>query len=194
MILHLIGNGPSIKHFPLDAEGTRIGCNFSDEKYNCAWTFIADIKPIKSIYEGQRLPCPAILSDRANEFIEKKAFKPDPRNIEIYKVVPFIKRKDIHKRWGMNSAQHAVWYGLEEFKPKEVHLWGCDSLWSSDITSATDKIVHKDLDFMNGTEVYYTWRDYWNYIIDINRHTKFIIHGYQKPDLKEEINMIWEKL
>lgn len=191
MILHILGNGPSVESFPLDSKGNRIGCNFTDEKFNCDWTMIADIKPIKRLYEGYNLPCPAVLTDRAHAFTEKKAVKMDPRRMKLHRVKPFLRRKNIHDRWGMNSAQHATWYGIEEFKPKEVHIWGCDAIWSTNIESSTDLIVHKDVEFMNKTEIHFCWRDYWNYIIEHYAPIKFYVHAPEKPDLKEVSNLKW---
>lgn len=191
--MHLIGNGPSIKYFD-NTEGIRIGCNFSDAKYNCEWTMIADIKPIKKLYEGTNLPCPAVITERAANFGKNKAVKLPPQRMTVHRVVPFIHWPDVHHKWGMNSAQHAVVYALEEFDVDEINLWGCDSLWSSDITSTTDQIVHKDLEFMNKTNVYFAWRDYWNKIISDNNNITFKIHGPEKPDLKEQPNLEWVKV
>jgi hypothetical protein len=191
--LHVIGNGPS--HIAFDeSDGIRVGCNFAHADRGLTWTMIADIKPVKKLYEGVALPCPAVLSERASAFVAGKTLKLDERRLTIHKVVPFLRRKAIHDRWGMNSAQHAVWYGIEEFQPDEVHLWGCDSLWSTNIESTTDQIVHKDLTFMNSQHIYLVWRQYWNYIFNYHPNIKFYVHGPEKPDLEEAENYTWRKI
>lgn len=191
MKINLIGNGPSIKYFD-NSIGIRIGCNFAQPDLKPDWTMIADIKPVKKFYEGFQLCCPAMLSERAYDFIAKKTIKLSEDRLTIKRVVPFIHDKEIHHKWGMNSAQHAVYYGIQEHEPTEVHLWGCDSLWSSNIESTTDAIVHKNLEFMNEQEVYYTWRDYWNKIFIDNPTIQFVVHGPEKPDLQEADNYEWQ--
>lgn len=193
MKLHVLGNGPSISYFD-ESDGVRIGCNFTQPQLNPTWTMIADIKPVKKLYEGIALCCPAVLTERAQAYTQSKSLKLDTNRLTIHKIVPFLRRKSIHERWGMNSAQHAVFYGIEEFKPSEVHLWGCDSLWSSNIESSTDQIVHKDLQFMNSQEIYYVWRDYWNYIFESNGDVQFVVHAPEEPDLKPAKNYRWNKL
>lgn len=190
--IHLLGNGPSILNFD-ESDGIRIGCNFTQPHLNPHWTMIADIKPVKKFYEGYQLTCPAVLSERAYDFICKKTIKLSEDRLKIHKVVPFIRYSDVGKRWGMNSAQHAVHYAIEEFSPKVVNLWGCDSLWSSSIESSTDSIVPKDLDFMNGEHIYFAWREYWNRIFIDNPEVQFIVHGPEKPDLKPTDNYTWRK-
>lgn len=193
MKLHVLGNGPSIQHFD-HSDGVRIGCNFTQPDLNPVWTMIADIKPVKKFYEGYQLCCPAVLTERAQAFVAGKTIKLSTDRLTIHKVVPFLRNKEIHERWGMNSAQHAVWYGIEEFSPTEVHLWGCDSLWSTNIESSTDKVVHKDLEFMNSQKIYFTWRDYWSYIFSENIDVTFVVHGPERPDLESADNYRWNKV
>ena len=190
--IHILGNGPSLLNFD-KSTGIRVGCNFAQPDLNPDWTMIADIKPVKKLYEGYQLVCPAVLSERANDYIHKKTIKLSEDRIQIRRVVPFIKYEDIHEKWGMNSAQHAVHYALEENQADEVHLWGCDSLWSTNIESSTDALVHKDLVFMNSQNIYFTWRDYWNRIFEDNPKTIFVVHGPEKPDLKHADNYEWRK-
>lgn len=190
--IHLLGNGPSILNFD-KSDGIRIGCNFTQPDLNPEWTIIADIKPVKKFYEGYQLKVPAVLSERAYDYITKKTIKLSEDRLQIRRVVPFIKYPDIHERWGMNSAQHAVHYAIEEYSPKEVHLWGCDSLWSTNIESSTDEIVRKDLDFMNHTQVYLAWRDYWNRIFIDNPDVLFVVHGPEQPDLQHTENYEWRR-
>ena len=193
MKLHLIGNGPSNKYFDF-SDGKRIGCNFSDKKWEPDLTMMADVKPVLKLYQGVSLPCPAIISERAAAFVAGKTMKLSKDRLTIHRVVPFLKRKAIHEKWGMNSAQHAVWYGIDEYSPTEIHLWGCDSLWSTNIESSTDAIVHKDLEFMNTQNIYLVWREYWNYIFETYPDIHFYVHAPKKPDLKEVDNLTWVEI
>lgn len=171
-----------------------MGCNFSDTKWEPDLTMMADVKPILKLYQGVSLPCPAIISERSSAFIAGKTMKLSKERLTIHKVVPWQKRKSIHEKWGFNSAQFGVWYGIEEWPDTtEVHLWGCDSLWSTNIESSTDEIVHKDLKFMNSQNIYMVWREYWDYIFSEFPNITFYVHGPEKPDLKEASNLIWSK-
>jgi hypothetical protein len=190
--LHVIGNGPSYKSFD-ESEGIRVGCNFAHKDLGLTWTMIADVKPVKKLYEGIELPCPAVLSERAHAFVAGKTLKLDEKRLTIHKVVPFLRIKQVHPKWGMNSAQHAVWYGIGEFQPTEVHLWGCDSLWTTDITSTTDAIVHKDIVFMNNQHIYRTWRDLWSYIFKFHSNVNFYVHAPIEPHLDKSPNYRWVK-
>lgn len=193
MKMHLIGNGPSINLFKNES-GIRVGCNFTNADLKPDWTMIADIKPVKKLYEGINLPCPAIITQRAYNFTAEKAVKLPAERMTIKRIVEFVRWDDVDPKWGMNSAQHGVWYGIEEHAPQEVHIWGCDSLWSTNIESSTDNIVSKNLELMNKTKIYLVWREYWNSIFYKYPNIEFVVHGPEKPDLKSADNYSWSKI
>ena len=192
--IHILGNGKSVHYFD-KSEGLRVGCNFTQPRYKPDWTMIADIKPIKKFYEGYRLCCPAILTERAHRFTVHKSVKLSKEFLDVIDVVEFIRWMDVCKQWGANSAQHATHYAIQRTpEVQEVHIWGCDSLWSSDIESSTDKIVHKNLEFMNTQNIYYVWRDYWDKIFSNSPNVQFTVHAPEKPFLKEAPNLKWNKV
>lgn len=192
MKVHILGNGPSIGMFD-NSEGVRVCCNHGVPELDPDWTMIADIKAIKPLYAGRQLPCPAIITKRVKEFIDSKVCKIGEDRIKIKKVVDFIHWEECDPKWGMNSAQHAVYHSILEHNPDEIHIWGCDSLWSSSIESSTDLIVPKNLEFMNKFHIYLAWRRYWNEIFRKYPNTQFIVHGPKKPDLDEADNYSWER-
>jgi len=187
--IHILGNGPSIKDFPLDIDGIRIGTNFSDAKLKPIHTFINDGKPLDMILSGEvSLEYPIVISTRAVEKAQLYEKKPKYDNTIIKFIVDFIKYDHLHERLGLNSAQMATVYGIKQFLPKEVHIWGCDSLWSDDISSSTDSYIPSKGCNSSINEL---WRNQWDYLISQNPERTFFIHGKGTPLLQSQSNVRW---
>ena len=201
MAIHILGNGPSIRLFDRDAwpeTDVFVGCNFSDESLRPDYTVIIDVRAMKQFRSGdkntrRRLSIPAVISDRANKYIEVDTggwHKIPEGYIDVVEVIPLIRDKSIAKRLAMNSGQHAVIHAVRNNpQESEVHIWGTDSLWSQDIGSTTDTIVrpkHKGPRIKpHITDV---WSRYWLQIFSDYLSHRFIIHSPDNTDLVNSIS------
>lgn len=186
--LHILGNGPSIKDFPLDIDGVRIGTNFSNVKFKPIWTFINDRDPFEKVITGEvKLDYPIVISTRVTE--KSSLYEKDKKyeHCTIQHVVDFIKYLDLHETLGLNSAQMATHIAVKQFKPIEVHIWGCDSLWSSDITSSTDSVLPK----VKNPGITDLWRKQWDRLFSEYPKIEFIVHGSGTPLLQSQSNVRW---
>ena len=182
MVAHVLGNGSSICFFDRTrCDGIIIGCNFSDENLQPAYTVIVDSKPIMKIIEGFDLKIPVVLTDRANEFmLTQRGGWDNLRDgaIKVKEVVPLLHWKELSKDRAMNSAQIAVMYAIEKEGASDIHLWGINSFWEDDIRSHTHKIVLKDLSQPNiSIKTADIWRVYWKAIFERHPQVNFIVHG-----------------
>jgi len=69
-----------------------------------------------------------------------------------------------------------------------VHIWGCDSLWSDDISSSTDTYIPSKGCNNSINEL---WRNQWDYLISQNPERTFFIHGKVTPQLQSQSNVRW---
>lgn len=171
--IHIIGNGDSCENFlkwKQDNHGLPlvIGCNFSDVRFDPAFTIITDITPIKTIIgdPNMTLQIPAVISDRADNYVKTslKGWQRVPQGkINVIDVFKRYKRdQSISKNIPPSSAHNALHYGLTKFSPctKTVHLWGIHAFWTTDITSKTDPLVKKRGN-RNKPTVTKVWNAYW---------------------------------
>lgn len=189
--IHILGNGPSLDLFNRDDwpdEHEFVGCNFSDIKYRPDYTVIMDAKPIMQFCGGYKLKIPAVISDRCVNYIEKdlRGWEKLPADaFVLVDIVPMIHDKAMFK-FPMNSGHHATLYAIERNKDtaSKVYLWGFDSLWSNDISSKTDEIVHRTPGPRVRPTVADTWRQYWDRIFDSHSHIIFKLVGEENEKLR----------
>jgi len=186
--IHILGNGPSIKHFPSDIDGVRIGTNFSDAKLKPVWTFINDRDPFEKVITGDvELDYPIVISTRVTEKSPLYEKKPKYEHTTILYIIDFIKYLNLHPRLGLNSAQMATHLAINLYLPAEVHIWGCDSLWSDDITSSTDSVLPK----IKNPSITDLWRKQWDQLFSEHPKRQFILHGSGTPQLQSQSNVRW---
>lgn len=199
MTIHILGNGPSLSLFDRSEYPDTdifVGCNFSDESLRPNYTVLIDVKAINKFRGSQnsrmKLNIPVVISDRANNYIEKKSsgWNTIPSdNINVIDVMPIIRDKSVSKSLAMNSGQHATMYATEkEPEHKEVHLWGMDSFWTENISSDTDKIMRPETAGNPRVKPHIRnhWIKYWNIVFSSRKDNRFFIHCYiDKPILHE---------
>jgi len=78
----------------------------------------------------------------------------------------------------MNSAQHGTVYSIEVHTDhKDVHLWGIDSFWSTDLESRTDAYVRPNQKAPRvKPRITRQWNGYWHKIFSSNSDRNFLIH------------------
>lgn len=181
MAIHVLGNGPSIDIFKRDIwpdSDVYIGCNFSDEKLRPDYTVMIDVKATKKFSEGLKLSIPVVFSKRNKGFMDTQLMKPPEDAYIIKDVMENIHWKEIHKSWGLNSAQHAVMYALShESDTNMLHLWGIDSFWSDNLKSNTDAIMRPNVGDRIREDIADPWRIFWQHIFIKNPNTQFRIHA-----------------
>lgn len=208
MAIHILGNGPSLAEFDRSAFPSSdivVGCNFSDPQYSPHFTVIVDVRAMKQFRGGvdraYHLSIPAVLSDRAYQYIEETRGGWDrvpPGLINVIDVIPLIRDRTVSKNLAANSGQHAADYGIRSYPEHGslVHIWGCDSFWGTDIRSATDSIVNpKDRKNVprNRPGIIGPWHGYWSKIFKTHSKTDFVIHtnGNSPPTINWGDNVTW---
>lgn len=194
MSIHILGNGPSINLFHKNQwpqSDIYIGCNFSSPRLKPDYVIILDARPIQYIIDGHKIEYPVIISDVSYRHFAKKlyAFKKKPEDyLNIIQTIPRLKYEDISNDINLSSGHMAVITALEKHSERTrdpFHIWGIDSMWSSDILSTTDlivdrehqKIYHRD----NLTRV---WTEQWKRLFTLNPERNFIIHSPSHAILK----------
>ena len=200
MTIHLLGNGPSLDLFNRDEwsdSHTFVGCNFSDPSLRPDYTVIVDVRAIKKFIEPEPyvLTIPAVVSRRAYDYVQKHHGWENVSHsvIEIADTIDLIRDRRISKNLAMNSGQHGVVYSIRKHSclgsiHQDVHIWGTDSLWSTDIVSKTDPIARPN---HKGSRVRpritKRWNSYWKKIfIDHPYHT-FTIHAPKEARVVKDI-------
>jgi hypothetical protein len=188
MAIHILGNGPSLRLFDRNSypnSDVFVGCNFSDVDLGPDYTVIVDAHAMKKFRggtkKGYRLEIPAVVTQRAYDYIDKDSGgwqTMAPGLIDIVEVIPLERDRTIARNLAMNSGQHATIYSIRRYNDQnEVHLWGIDSFWSNDLESTTDAIVRPE---QRGRRVRPSvtrqWNGYWHKIFTDYSNHDFVIH------------------
>ena len=200
MTIHLLGNGPSLDLFNRDEwsdSHTFVGCNFSDTSLRPDYTVIVDVRAIKKFIEPEPyvLTIPAVVSRRAYDYVQKHHGWENVSHsvIEIIDTIDLIRDRRISKNLAMNSGQHGVVYSIRKHSclgsiHQDVHIWGIDSLWSTDIVSKTDPIARPN---HKGSRVRpritKRWNSYWKKIFIDHPHHTFTIHAPKEARVVKDI-------
>jgi len=181
MAIHILGNGPSISIFDRDAwpeTDVFVGCNFSDPSFRVNYTSVIDVGAMKQILKGHTPAGPVLLSTRAKRYADKEDsnWRDNVSGIEF--VMTLKRDRTISRNLSMNSAQHATVYSIDTHKnQKDVHLWGIDSFWSTDLESKTDAYVRPNQKVPRvKPKITRQWNRYWHKIFSNNVNHSFIIH------------------
>jgi hypothetical protein len=147
----VLGNGPSKQYF--DRKGDYIvGCNIPGDEFSVDATVICDEEIVWVLKNDSSLiTCPVIVSTKAYE--KMKELRIDG-NFYIHHV---FETKDWY-----NSAHYAAEF-LLGFGCDELNVWGCDSIFTDDISSTTDVYVKKESDTMRFVK---KWRGVWHDIFE----------------------------
>ena len=189
MAIHILGNGPSISIFDRDAwpeTDVFVGCNFSDPSFRVNYTSVIDVGAMKQILKGHTPAGPVLLSTRAKRYADKEDsnWRDNVSGIEF--VMTLKRDRTISRNLSMNSAQHATVYSIDTHKnQKDVHLWGIDSFWSTDLESKTDAYVRPNQKVPRvKPKITRQWNRYWHKIFSNNVNHSFIIHRTDQEDVE----------
>jgi len=181
MAIHILGNGSSIRLFNRDAwpkTDVFAGCNFSDPSFRPHFTSVIDVGAIKQILKGNTPAAPLLLSTRAAEYADKTDKDWRVKTVKVEAIMDLDKDRTVSRNLSMNSAQHATTYSILTYCDQvEVHLWGIDSFWSTNLESKTDAYVRPNQKAPRiRPKITRQWHGYWHKIFSNNPDHSFVIH------------------
>tara|TARA_S200002703_G_C3790382_1_gene243901 strand:- start:661 stop:1290 length:630 start_codon:yes stop_codon:yes gene_type:complete len=193
---HVLGNGPS-QHLWFetdmktgDAQNV-VCCNMpwrTIPKARLWASIIGDFKMIRPISEGsiQADHMPWVLGNRPKMFCDQNPsfYMKYAYNIrEFYLYVPPYARNATD--W---SAGHlATHYSCRRLQPDVLHMWGFDSLFSSDLSSSSDFMIPSDRGDRNRFRMNNLWRGIWRGLFDEMVNVQFVVHTLKKVDISFKV-------
>lgn len=156
----VLGNGPSKNSYDRTGDFV-IGCNIPSEEYSVDATVICD-EEIAWILKNDftLIDVPVIISTKV--FEKFKEFKIDQHFTILHVFSP--------KDW-YNAAHYAAEFLIRN-ECDEIHLWGCDSIFSNTVSSTTGKLIPQTT---NGDDRFIrNWRRVWNEIHVNNPNVHFV--------------------
>lgn len=184
-IVHVIGNGPSAANYVQGSEGAKVSCNIPPFDIDGLFaTCIVDFKMMHAIKnDGIMPPRPWVLGFRPKVFMEKNPsfhMKAAPYIREFFTKLP--KYADGYTQF--NCGHMATYYSLHKWNPKVVHMYGFDSMFNFDLSSATDFYLESDRSEQNNARLTNNWRKLWHGIFKEWSETDFVVHMDNHDNLK----------
>jgi len=194
--VEVLGNGPSQSLFFREGSAKDLAtpvvcCNLPYQLPDIGriWaTILGDFKMMRAINEGSLDMNhsmwvlgfrPKLYCDQNPNFYMKNA----QRIREFYTRIPPYAENPTE--W---SAGHlAVHYTCVRLAPKELHLWGFDSMFSHDLSSSSDVIMESNREAQNRYRMNSRWRPLWQGIFDEMTNIQFKIHANPGLTLQYEV-------
>ena len=179
MRIHLVGNGPSWKDFVREPGEFAIGCN--EPLADVDITMFTDLRFAYKVREGIiKIKHPALVNEKVGRWLETD--KGQEANVEIYDVYDAQLASDIidgRTEW-TSTAHCAARYAIDVLNATELFVWGCDSYFTLDAKSHTDKYFYSKNKVDKNDEINFTskWRAAWDKMIEYYKDDcKIIIKG-----------------
>jgi len=186
-VVHIIGNGDkSVLWDEMnEPEGVRLVCNMPPfHVKNVYATVMVDFKMMMALTEGHvNLDMyrwvlgnrPKIWMEQQHTFYLKYA-----QNIrEFYLHVPKYcgPEGDPLSATNFNCGHMAVHFAATKFRPKEIHMYGFDTLLDFNMRSITDVYLSSDRSNTNNYRLLNNWRPIWYHLFkEFENQTRFILH------------------
>lgn len=192
-VAHVIGNGDKASLYK-PAPGIKITCNLPPFAVEGVYaTCIVDFKMMRAIHEGSVVvPGNWILGFRPKKYLEKfptLRLKYSGQIREIYTELP----EYVKGYTDFNCGHMAVHYSAFKLKADEVHLYGFDSMFSSNLRSCTDFYLSADRSEGNNYRLLNNWRPIWSKMFEEFSHVNFKIHHVNdniKFDIPKNVEII----
>ncbi len=156
----VLGNGPSKKAYDRSGDFV-IGCNIPSDEFSVDATVICDEEIAWIIKnDASLIQVPVLISTRV--FEKFKEFKIEHR----FEILHVFKPKEWY-----NSAHYAAEYLIAQ-GCDEIHLWGCDSIFSNTVSSTTGKLIPSSTD--GDDRFIRNWRRVWNTLHIDNPEVAFV--------------------
>lgn len=180
-IVHVIGNGRSAGYFDEKSKGLRITCNLPPYAINNVFTTcMVDFKMMRAIHEGSvTVPGNWVLGARPKIYMEKNPgfhMKHASQIRGFYTTLP----KYALNYTNFNCGHMATHYAATKFEPKQIHMYGFNSMFDFDLSSSTDMYMESDRSDVNNNRLTNNWRGIWPSLFNEFSNTEFVL--YHKHD------------
>jgi len=156
MTFDIIGNGASNRAYR--RSGYTYGCNVPQHKFKVNALSIIDNQPITWMKNNNWNPrVPVYCTAAARDYAKKCN-----RSGDWFAV--YEKRERYNA--GLYAVEHCV------SRATQIHLWGFDSLFSTDVTSQMDAIVPRG----KRPPLHTRWRPLWQQLFEQNPNVEFVLH------------------
>jgi len=156
----VLGNGPSKRHYDRAGDYV-IGCNIPSDEFSLDATVICDEEIVWILKNNLSLiQIPVIISTRVFEKMKEFGI------VEHFTILHVFKPKDWY-----NAAHYAAEFLIGR-ECDEIHLWGCDSIFSNTTSSTTGKLIPSTTG--NDDRFIRNWRRVWNEMYVNNRNVHFV--------------------
>ena len=180
-VVHLIGNGRSASYFDHNSKGTRVTCNLPPYAIqNVYATCLVDFKMMRAIHEGSvQVPGEWILGKRPKIYMEQNPsfhMKYAKQIRGFYLNLPGY----VANYTDFNCGHMATHFSATRFEPKELHMYGFNSVFDFDVSSCTDMYMESDRSAQNNNRLVNNWRGIWPKMFAEFPNTEFVL--YHKHD------------
>jgi hypothetical protein len=164
MIAHLLGNGASYTLYT-PQQGTIIGFNVPKHNWHVDYIVILDTMANRAMSKQDIKP-------RATVWCHTDVLEQAQHNKHYPEMFdPVFGDKDARPR-RYNGGHAVVDYIINNRKPTEIHLWGFDSMFSTDLTSAMDETLPRP----NRPPLNNEWRPHWHTIMAKDSSIQYVLH------------------
>jgi len=186
-VAHVVGNGSTASFFSEKSKGLRMACNLPPFTIRNVYAyFIVDFKMMRAMAEGSvTVPGRWILGYRPKLYLNQNpAFhmKNAPKILDYYMKLPDYAGN--FTNW--NCGHMATHYTASKFSPKEIHMYGFNSMFDFDLYSVTDFYLQSDRSNTNSSRLSNKWREIWPHLFAEFPQTKFVLH-YKHDDIKFDV-------
>lgn len=183
--IHIIGNGPSAANYVQGVEGPKLSCNIPPFDIDGLFaTCMVDFKMMNAINnDGIMPPVPWVLGYRPKVYMQKNPsfhMKTARYTREFFTTLPEYATGYTE----FNCGHMATAYGLFKFEPKTVHMYGFDSMFNFDLSSATDFYLESDRSEQNNARLTNNWRSIWEKLFAHHPDVTFVLHMDGHDNLK----------
>jgi len=176
-IVHVIGNGKTAGLFK-NSSGLKYTCNLPPFNIpGVRATFMVDFKMMKALASGEVVvPGNWILGARPKRWCEINPgfYMRFSKQIKEFftELPPYVKNYT-----DFNCGHLAVYYAAKKKKPEEIHMYGFDSIFGSELYSSTDLYLQSDRSEQNNFRLKNNWRPIWSEMFKEFNEIKFVLHN-----------------
>jgi len=184
-VVHIIGNGDMAQMYK-PAKGIKLTCNLPPfEVQDVYATAIVDFKMCRAINEGSvnldsfQWICGFRPEKYCTEMNPGFYMKHAHRIRQFYTVLP----KYAKNYTNLNCGHFITHYAANVLDADEIHMYGFDSLFDTNMNSFTDLILNSDRGNTNNYRLIQNWRPVWEGIFNQFKSTKFVFY-HKHTDMK----------
>jgi|TARA_A100001201_G_scaffold68984_1_gene63766 hypothetical protein len=159
MNVHLVGNGASNSLYHWHNQDFTVACNIPKTIYPYSTLSIIDLKVLLWLDKNRTAIKPVEIwcTPEVKTYAENKSLPGDYKDV-------------YEKKHRYNSGHHAIKHMAKTHKI--IHMWGMDSMFTTDLTSQMDdRVVRTARPNLN-----MQWRPNWTTVFNEAPNTQFIVH------------------